>query len=405
MSIEMRNIWVNELKQVPLEKRPIEICERKGIGHPDTICDALMNEVSIELSKEYLKRFGSIMHHNVDKGLLVAGEVERRFGGGKLTKPMLLVFGDRATFTVDNDEIPVKDITINTAKKWFQENLRFIDPDAHIKFQFEIKRGSAALTDIFRRKGELYEANDTSAAVGFSPLTKTERIVLETEQFINSQDFKQSFPESGEDIKVMGVRKNNMLHLTIAMAFVDRYIQNEDYYFKRKDEILSKIYEFINSKIDFEVKIELNTLDRKGRGMDGMYLTVLGTSADDGDCGQVGRGNRVNGIIPLNRPSGSEAAAGKNPVSHVGKIYNLLSHKIANEIVKKVPGLTEVYVWLVSQIGVTIDQPILATAEIIPDDNIQVKEVHKDVQEVIESEFTNIKEFCNDLIYGKVKVC
>ncbi len=401
----MRNIWVNELKQVPLEKRPIEICERKGIGHPDTICDALMNEVSIELSKEYLKRFGSIMHHNVDKGLLVAGEVERRFGGGKLTKPMLLVFGDRATFTVDNDEIPVKDITINTAKKWFQENLRFIDPDAHIKFQFEIKRGSAALTDIFRRKGELYEANDTSAAVGFSPLTKTERIVLETEQFINSQDFKQSFPESGEDIKVMGVRKNNMLHLTIAMAFVDRYIQNEDYYFKRKDEILSKIYEFINSKIDFEVKIELNTLDRKGRGMDGMYLTVLGTSADDGDCGQVGRGNRVNGIIPLNRPSGSEAAAGKNPVSHVGKIYNLLSHKIANEIVKKVPGLTEVYVWLVSQIGVTIDQPILATAEIIPDDNIQVKEVHKDVQEVIESEFTNIKEFCNDLIYGKVKVC
>ncbi len=401
----MRNIWVNELKQVPLEKRPIEICERKGIGHPDTICDALMNEVSIELSKEYLKRFGSIMHHNVDKGLLVAGEVERRFGGGKVTKPMLLVFGDRATFTVDNDEVPVKDITINTAKKWFQENLRFVDPDAHLKYQFEIKRGSTALTDIFRRKGELYEANDTSAAVGFSPLTKTERIVLETEQFINSPDFKQSFPESGEDIKVMGVRRDNVLHLTVAMAFVDRYIQNEDYYFKRKDEILDQIYEFINNKVDFEVKIELNTLDRKGRGMDGMYLTVLGTSADDGDCGQVGRGNRVNGIIPLNRPSGSEAAAGKNPVSHVGKIYNLLSHKIANEIVKKVSGLTEVYVWLVSQIGVTIDQPILATAEIIPDNNIQVKEVFKEVQEVIESEFTNIKEFCNDLIYGKVKVC
>ncbi len=401
----MRNIWVNELKQVPLEKRPIEICERKGIGHPDTICDALMNEVSIELSKEYLKRFGSIMHHNVDKGLLVAGEVERRFGGGKVTKPMLLVFGDRATFTVDNDEVPVKDITINTAKKWFQENLRFVDPDAHLKYQFEIKRGSTALTDIFRRKGKLYEANDTSAAVGFSPLTKTERIVLETEQFINSPDFKQSFPESGEDIKVMGVRRDNVLHLTVAMAFVDRYIQNEDYYFKRKDEILDQIYEFINNKVDFEVKIELNTLDRKGRGMDGMYLTVLGTSADDGDCGQVGRGNRVNGIIPLNRPSGSEAAAGKNPVSHVGKIYNLLSHKIANEIVKKVSGLTEVYVWLVSQIGVTIDQPILATAEIIPDNNIQVKEVFKEVQEVIESEFTNIKEFCNDLIYGKVKVC
>lgn len=148
----MRNILVNELKQVPLEKRPMEICERKGIGHPDSICDALMNEVSNELSKEYIKRFGSIMHHNIDKGLLVAGEVRRKFGGGEVTRPILLVFGDRATFVVDKAEVPVKEITIKTAQKWFKNNLRSVDPEKHIKYQFEIKRGSEALTDIFKEK-------------------------------------------------------------------------------------------------------------------------------------------------------------------------------------------------------------------------------------------------------------
>ncbi len=384
----------------------MEICERKGIGHPDSICDALMNEVSNELSKEYHKRFGSIMHHNVDKGLLVAGEVKRKLGGGKVTKPMLLVFGDRATFVVNEEKVPVEEITIKTAKRWFKNNLRFIDPEEHLKYQFEIKRGSEALTDIFKRKGELLEANDTSAAVGFSPLTTTERVVLETEQFLNSQDFKRSYPESGEDVKVMGVRRNNKLHLTVAMAFVDRFIGSEDHYFKRKSEILGEIQDFVVSRVDFEeVIIDLNTLDRKGRGMDGMYLTVLGTSADDGDCGQVGRGNRVNGIIPLIRPAGSEAAAGKNPVSHVGKIYNLLSYKIADEIMRQIPGLLEVYVWLVSQIGKTIDQPIVASAELIPDQHTRLKDVADEVREVIDAELTDIRAFCDDLIYGNVKVC
>ena len=63
-----------------------------------------------------------------------------------------------------------------------------------------------------------------------------------------------------------------------------------------------------------------------------MYLTLLGTSAEQGDSGQVGRGNRVCGLISLNRPMSVEAAAGKNPVSHVGKIYNVLAHELAMRI-------------------------------------------------------------------------
>jgi S-adenosylmethionine synthetase len=402
----MRNIMVRELGQVPLEQQPMEIVERKGVGHPDSICDAMLNEISVALSKEYLKKFGSIMHHNIDKGLLVAGEVERRFGGGEVKKPILMVFGDRATFEVDQDPIPVVDITIGTAKNWFRNNMRFIDPDKHVKYQVELKRGSEALTDIFRRKGKFLGANDTSAAVGFAPLTKTERLVLETEKFLNSKDFKKRFPESGEDIKVMGLRKNHDYNLTVAMAFVDRFIDSENTYFKRKDEILEETKGFVKSKFGLKnVSIGLNTLDQKGRGIGGMYLTVLGTSADDGDCGQVGRGNRVNGIIPLNRPTCSEAAAGKNPVSHVGKIYNLLTYRIADKIYQNVSGVREVYVWLLSQIGQPIDQPKVATAQLIMKKGKSLKKVSGEVRETIETELANIDKFTEELVNQSISVC
>ena len=73
--LNMRNIVVEDLKQTPLEKQRIEIVERKGLGHPDYICDAVMDHISIRLSKEYLEKAGSILHHNVDKSLLAAGDL------------------------------------------------------------------------------------------------------------------------------------------------------------------------------------------------------------------------------------------------------------------------------------------------------------------------------------------
>src|SRR5947199_10784479 len=111
--------------------------------------------------------------------------------------------------------------------------------------------------------------------------------------------------------------------------------------------------------------------------MGGLYLTVLGTSADDGYGGQVGRGNRVNGVIPLNRPTCSEAAAGKNPVSHVGKIYNLLTYEIAQHVHQKISGVREVYVWLLSQIGKPINEPKVAGVELILDKGVEQKQCTK----------------------------
>jgi S-adenosylmethionine synthetase len=402
----MRNIIVEEFRQTPLEKQRLEIVERKGLGHPDYVCDAVMDQISISLSKEYLKKAGAVLHHNVDKSLLAAGEVEVAFGGGKVKQPMLFIFGDRATSQFNGEKIDIDQIAVNTAKNWFKKNMRFIDPDEHVKYQSELKPGSAGLTDIFKRRGHVLGANDTSAAVGYAPMTQTERIVLETERHLNSKEFKKRFPESGEDIKVMGFRNGNYLRLTVAMAFVDKYVNSEEDYFEKKNRILDEIHKFAAVNTDFEsVDVQLNTLDVPKRGLGGLYLTVLGTSADSGDSGQVGRGNRVNGLISLNRPFCSEAAAGKNPVSHVGKIYNFLTFRLAERVHKDVPELEEVYIWLLSKIGAPIDHPAVAAAQVVMKGNNNLSKVKREISDVLDHELESIGKFCMELAEGKITVC
>lgn len=401
----MKNILIKELKQQPVFQQPIEIVERKGLGHPDYICDAIANEISVELCKEYLKKVGTILHHNIDKALLAAGETEIRFNGGVVKKPMLLVLGDRATFNVGDIDIQVPELAIATAKKWFKTNMRYVNPDEHLQYQIELKPGSAALQDIFKRKAEVLGANDTSAAVGYAPFTQTEKFIFDLERFINSEKFHRQFPEAGEDVKVMGYRNNSNLDLTIALAFVDRFIDSEITYFRRKEEILQVIQEFSSQYTEFkEVNIALNTLDERGRGIDGLYLTVLGTSADGADCGQVGRGNRANGVISLNRPASEEAAAGKNPVSHVGKIYNLLSFRIAEEIYNEVSGLQEVYIWLLSQIGRPITDPKIVAVQVILEENTPIHAVKPQIEEIVNQELENINKFCRELAEGKISM-
>jgi S-adenosylmethionine synthetase len=370
------------------------------------MCDAIADRISISLCKEYLKMAGTILHHNVDKSLLVAGETEARFNGGTIKQPMLFVIGDRATSEYNGEKIDTGEIAIKGAKTWFKQNMRFIDPEKHIKYQAELKPGSVGLMDIFKRKGKVLGANDTSAAVGYAPMTRTEKTVLAAERYLNSKEFKQRYPETGEDIKVMGFRNSNDLKLTVAMAFVDRFIDSEKDYFEKKEKILEEINRYVAVNTDFElVDAQLNTLDVQGRGLGGLYLTVLGTSADSGDSGQVGRGNRVNGLISLNRPFCSEAASGKNPVSHVGKIYNFLTFKIAQHVYGEIPELEEVYIWLLSKIGSPIDHPAVAAAQVVMKGNNHIDKVKHEINDVLDDELENIDKFCMELAEGKISSC
>jgi len=396
-------IFLEPIRSMPTFKKRFEIVERKGIGHPDTICDLVMNQVSIELSKMYLKETGAIQHHNMDKSLLVAGQSENKFGGGNITKPMKLVIGDRATFEVKGQKLPVEDVTISTAKKWFDNNLRFVKEE-HVEYQLEVGTSSHELRSIFENP-KSFVANDTSALVGYAPFTKTESSVLETEEYINSQNFKKEFPESGEDVKVMGFRNDNTLDLTIAMAFVDSHVDSENHYFKRKQDMLQSISEFHRKRGDFdEVKITMNNLDTKNKGIEGLYLTVLGTSADNADSGEVGRGNMANRVISLTRPAGSEATAGKNPVSHIGKIYNALSFKLAEEIQKAVPDLEEVLVWMYNVIGKPVNEPKAIIIQPISDKELDLAKFESAIKEIVEQNLNKMDEFCMQLASGKIEI-
>lgn len=389
---------------IPLWEQSFEIVERKGKGHPDTICDAIADRISVELSGAYEDRFGRILHHNVDKCLLVAGQVDCHLGGGRVKEPMRLIIGDRASWGEGKRRISVKEIAIETAKNWFTRNLPHLDPIRHVNYQVELKPVSPELGAIFERRGGLLPANDTSAAVGYAPLTPTEQTVLGLEHYLNSPTFKEEFPQTGEDIKVMGVRLRRDLSLTIAMPFLAKPIRTEKTYFQLKTQVVKNIRDFLKNHPQsgaYRATITLNALDRPGQGIKGMYLSLLGTSAEHGDSGQVGRGNRVCGVVALNRPMSGEAAAGKNPVSHVGKIYNVFAHELAQRLYKQVSGLNEVIVWLSSTIGQRVDRPKVVVIHVALVKGASLPKVKKEINRLVQNELSNMGQFCEDLAHGK----
>lgn len=379
----------------------VEIVERKGVGHPDSVCDAVMEEVSRDLSRAYLDRAGMVLHHNCDKALLVAGRTELRWGGGRVLEPMRLVMGDRATAAWNGQQIDVEAIAVDAARRWIRAHLHHVDPDTHVQYQVELKPGSAALAAQYRREG-VPTANDTSAVVGYAPLTETERLVFEAERYLNSPGFKARFPDTGEDVKVMGVREARKLHLTIAMPLLDRALRNEQDYFHRIEEIREATLAHLRSRLEQldELTLALNALDRPGEGLAGIYATVLGVSAESADSGEVGRGNRVNGLISFCRPGGSEAAAGKNPVGHIGKIHGVLADRLAGRLVSGVAGLEEVTLWLSGEIGQPVDQPrvVFALAHLAP--GAALADVAAASEAMIAAELAQLPAFCRDVAAG-----
>jgi S-adenosylmethionine synthetase len=182
--------------------------------------------------------------------------------------------------------------------------------------------------------------------------------------------------------------------LTVALAFVDWFVPNAQAYFTRKAEIQSALERHLASAASTleRLVIGVNLLDDPARGAAGMYLTVLGTSAEGGDGGQVGRGNRVNGLIALNRPMSTEAA-GKNPASHVGKVYSLLTQRIVEDVYAQVPGLREAYIWLGSRIGQPIDQPAIAAAQLILEPGVGLPDVRPAVTALVAGALASLPAF------------
>lgn len=399
----MANVFVSQMDFKPVYENPVEIVERKGTGHPDTICDNLAEELSVALCKLYLEEFGFVQHHNVDKALLVGGVAEPRFGGGEIITPIEIYLVGRAIKEKDGKPLPVDELAIEVAKDWLKRNIRNLDPDKHVIITPKIRPGSKDLVELFERfakKGEVPLANDTSFAVGYAPFDDLERVVYNTERFLNSEEFKKNHPYLGEDIKVMGVRLGDKIRITIAAAFVDKYVENVDDYLAKKELVRQKALENAAKYTDKEVEIFINTADNPEGGS--VYITVTGTSSEAGDDGQVGRGNRPNGLITPYRPMTLEAAAGKNPVSHVGKIYSAVANLIANRVIKEVEEIEEAYCYMVSQIGKPITDPQACDVKVRTKRDI--KGIEEVIKKIAEEEISKIPEIWKGYVEKKFQV-
>jgi S-adenosylmethionine synthetase len=394
---------VEALQETPVARRRIELVERKGLGHPDTICDSVVEAAAVALGRMYLERAGATLHYNLDKALLAAGQCRKGFGWGEITQPMALVLGDRATFEVDGTRLPVEDTVAAAVDAWVAANLPHVQAGKDLVVRPVLAPGSAELTGIFRDRRGAIAANDTSGASGWAPLSPTEALVLEVERYLNGAEFKAAFPDTGQDVKVLAVREDDRVALTVAMPLLCRGIDSEAVYFRRKEEALGALAaRFAGGP--FALDWRLNNLDRPGAGLDGVYLTLTGTSAEDADSGQVGRGNRTSGLIAFSRPTGGEAAPGKNPVAHVGKIYSVLAPRLARTIHAGCPGLAEVYVHLAARIGEPVDRPWTGV-QVVLAAGVRLAEVEPAIRAVVEAELAHLPAFREELLRGAHPVC
>lgn len=404
MSRNERNIVVEQIKLTPMNEATVELVERKGLGHPDYIADSVAEAASRALCQYYIEHFGTILHHNLDKVLLVGGQAKPYFGGGEVLHPIYILVSGRATTEVivngRIEPVPVGKLVVKAVKDWIRNNFRFLDPDVHVIVDYRIGKGSADLVEVFKAKEKTPLANDTSIGVGFAPLSTLEKLVFETERLLNSKEFKKKLPAVGEDIKVMGLRNKTRIDLTIAAAIISSQVRDINEYINVKEEIKEHILD-LASKIapNNDVHVHVNTADMIEKGV--VYLTVTGTSAEHGDDGATGRGNRANGLITPMRPMSLEATAGKNPVNHVGKIYNVAASLIANRIYREVDGLKEVYVKLLSQIGKPIDQPLIANVKVVYNEDRLPGHVISDIKSIVDNELDSITRLTEMILRGE----
>lgn len=398
------DLVIESLQETPVARRRLELVERKGIGHPDTICDSLVEAISLGLNRMYLERLGAIPHYNIDKALLVAGQCSKDFGRGTVVRPMEFYVGDRATFQVGDVELPVEGTVHDAVERWVTEHLPNVRPRRDLVARVVLSPGSEELRSIYRPgSGRTIGSNDTCGSSGYAPLSPTEEAVLEIERFLNSPGFKQRYPDTGQDVKVFAARTDARLDVTVAMPLLCRLVASEAAYFARKEEIVQALAHRFRA-LPFAVEWHLNSLDGPGRGSEGTYLSLTGTSAEDADSGQVGRGNRANGLIAFSRPTGGEATAGKNPVAHTGKIYSILAYRLAAKMHERCPGLAEVYVHLSTRIGEPVDRPRVGV-QVVTSPGFDAREAEATIRQVAENEMRRLDAFRDELIRGKHPVC
>jgi len=384
-----------------------EIVERKGVGHPDSLCDGISEAVCHRLCKYYLKKYGFVLPHHLNKVMIIGGGATPTFGGGKVNNPMKVFLGGSAVDKIIDrngnyyDE-NIFEIAKESASKYMESILPFLSINEHVRFENYIKgikrakvRGKPFdLRKIDKNLKFSTISEDTTICVGYAPFSPTEKLTLEIEQHLNSKEFKRTYPEIGTEIKIMSARIIDDLYIIAVCGMISSLIKNKNHYKEMKELVKEEIHNIVQ-KYDFsDVNIEINVNDKINYklslttrvglwgGGGKPYLLVTGTHAERGK-GQTGRGNRVHGLITPMRPMSIEAAAGKPPW-HPGKLYGLMAFDIANKLLS-ISGLEETEVYILSQGGKSLTQPKGIT--VFYSGNEDISEVKDDIYDLIEKEF------------------
>lgn len=352
---------------------PYEFVERKGKGHPDTLSDNLAEFLSAKYSQFTKEKFGAILHHNFDKVGLLGGASFVSFGKGYLTSPIRVLLNGRASSKFGKHEISLKKLLIEWTIEFLTNALPIKNPQAELEFHYNIsvqsspgkteeeenKKDSArnywftprSLDDLPELKK--LKSNDTSMGVGFAPLTKLEKFILEIERTLNSKEYKRNNLWIGSDIKIMGFRFRNKYKVTLCIPQIAKYVGNLNEY-RTNIKAAEDVIRTLSNKNGIK-SLEININTRDNYKTKELYLTAIGSSIESGDEGLVGRGNRVQGLITPTRLMSMEGAAGKNPVYHIGKIYYIAAQQISEKLYKSFNIKNEVV--LISQSGRELVDP------------------------------------------------
>lgn len=395
------NVAVTSIAEASGDLLPLEIVERKGLGHPDTICDHLTEALSQALSRSYREMFGRTLHYNVDKALLWGGSSDSRFGGGRITQPMEVYLAGRAIIEAAGRHLPLDELVNDVVRGWFALHFPLLDLDHHLRTHCLVRPGSADLASLFDRRdgGAPAMANDTSIGVGFAPLSSLERVVLTAEHRLG-EVAGDDIPAIGRDIKVMGMRQGVRARIVVACALVDRHIPDLRAYLSTKADI-AELVRSVACDEGLDADVLVNTADDPDARS--LYLTVLGTSAECGDDGQAGRGNRINGLITPFRPTTMESVPGKNAVSHVGKLYNIAAGLIA-ERVARLDGVADAQCLLVSEIGHPVTEPSTVNVRLRLSDAGDVEDYDAVVSTIVEQELELLAGTDQALANGSIAI-
>lgn len=392
------------LASPPPDRRPFEAVERKGIGHPDTLCDVMAERASLLYARYCRATFGKVPHHWFDKVVLVGGEAEVKFGSGRLLRPYRVLFMGKAVQRVGTFEIPLAEILTQAARSVLGEYLTGFRPERDVEVEVLVQKAQGPGQPLSRYQPKGVEeldnladcalvSNDCNVCVGFAPLTLLEQIVLFTERYLQSSEARAARPFLGSDIKLLGTRTEGNLCLLTNVPLLAEYVTSYADYLQKCDELTESIRNWIHTHFGDAIEVLVNPERRSGRA----YLTVTGSVADTGDVGVTGRGNRANGLITPMRPMSIEASAGKNPLDHTGKLYTILASRLAQMVAETTS--RHAVVTLATAKGTPLCEPDQLWVEI---DDFQDLKLTGIIDEQIRSALARVHEISEDLLQGRV---